>query len=302
MFTSVMLTRTQERSGHRAAIYDLQPAPDGFYSASADGYIVHWHRDDVDFGRVVASVEGGKFLSLTAIPRGLVAGTLDGGVHWLYPDATEKNRHVAHHRRGTFAVIRIEGDLLTGGGGGMLTRWSVASGRSTESLPLSGNSLRRIAHDPVYDRLAVGASDGRVYLLDRQAFSLLDSAPAHPPSVFALSFSADGEYLFSGGRDAALSRWRVLDGSLTLDQNVPAHLMTVNALAVHPSGDYLATASRDKTIKIWRTDNLRLLKVCEVVRDRGHVNSVNALLWLDDETLITAGDDRRVLEWKLTGG
>ena len=152
-------------------------------------------------------------------------------------------------------------------------------------------------YDPVYDRLAVGASDGKVYLLDRLALSLLDFAPAHAPSVFALAFSRDGEYLFSGGRDASLSRWRVLDGSFTLEQNVPAHLMTVNAIALHPSGDYLATASRDKTIRLWRSTDLKLLKVLEVVRDRGHVNSVNALCWLDEHTLITGGDDRRVLEW-----
>ncbi|MCP9236225.1 WD40 repeat domain-containing protein [Lewinella sp. JB7] len=292
-----MLVRQQQRSGHRAAIYDLQPAADGFYSAAADGFLVHWHRADVDFGRVVATVEGGKFLTLTTTDEGLVAGTLDGGVHWLYPDIPEKNRHVAHHRRGTFSVLRANNELFSAGGDGVLTRWSVAEARSLESLPLSRNSLRRLAYDPVYDRLAVGASDGKIYLVDRSGFSLMDVAPAHPPSVFALAFSPDGEYLFSGGRDAQMSRWHVLGGKLRLQQSVTAHLMTVNAMAVHPSGDYLATASRDKTVKLWRTHDLELLKVCEVVRDRGHVNSVNTLCWLDRHTLITAGDDRRVLEW-----
>ena len=60
--------------------------PRRFYSAAADGYLVHWHREDADFGCVVANVEGGKFLCVTTIPDGLVAGALDGGVHWLYPD------------------------------------------------------------------------------------------------------------------------------------------------------------------------------------------------------------------------
>ena len=295
-----MLTRTHVRSGHRAAIYDLQPAADGFYSAAADGFLVHWHRDDVDFGQVVATVEQGKFLSLIANPELLVAGTLDGGVHWLYPNAPDRNRHVAHHRRGTFTLTRVADEIYSGGGDGVLTRWSIPAARTLESLPLSANSLRRIAHDPVYDRLAVGSSDGQLYLIDRLRLSLLDSAPAHAPSVFALDFSPDGEYLFSGGRDATLSRWRVLDGRLTQEQNVPAHLLTVNALAVHPSGDYLATASRDKTVKLWRTHDLALLKVCEVVRDKGHVNSVNTLCWLDAETLLTAGDDRRILEWLLS--
>ena len=295
-----MLTRTQTRSGHRAAIYDLQPTGDGFFSAAADGFLVHWHRDDVDFGRVVATVEGGKFLSLSAIPEGLVAGTLDGGVHWLYPEAPERNRHVAHHSLGTFALLTVDEEVFSGGGDGVITRWSVSAARTLESLPLSPNSLRHIAHDPVYDRLAVGSSEGAIYLLDRAGFSVISRAPAHPPSVFALAFSPDGEYLFSGGRDAAVSRWSTL-GGLFHEQQVTGHLMTVNAIAVHPRGEYLATASRDKTVKLWRTHDLSLVKVIEVVRDKGHVNSVNTLCWLDERTLITAGDDRRILEWKLSG-
>ncbi|WP_116107674.1 WD40 repeat domain-containing protein [Lewinella sp. IMCC34191] len=296
-----MLNRLTVRSGHRAAIYDLKPHGAGFYSAAADGYLVHWHRDDVDFGRVVASVEGGKFLSVTTIPDGLVAGALDGGVHWLYPDTPDRNRHVAHHQHGVFSVMRVEDFLYTAGGDGILTKWSVGEARKLESLPLSRNSLRRIAYDPTYDRLAVGASDGKIYLLQREDLSLLATAEAHAPSVFALDFSPDGEYLFSGGRDAGLSRWSVLDGTLRPEQSVTAHLMTVNALAVHPEGDYLATASRDKTVKIWNSTDLSLIKVAEVVRDKGHVNSVNTLAWLDADTLLTAGDDRRILEWGFSG-
>ncbi|NJB84552.1 WD40 repeat protein [Lewinella marina] len=294
-----MLRRQSQRSGHRAAIYDLEPAPDGFYSAAADGYLVHWHREDADFGRVVATVEGGKFLSLTATPEGLVAGTLDGGVHWLYPDDPARNRHVAHHRRGTFSLLTVGNQVYSAGGDGVLTRWSIKHARTEETLPLCPNSLRRLAYDPVRDRLAAGGSDGKVYLLDEPRLSLLASAPAHPPSVFALAFSADGNTLYTGGRDAALSRWDVSQDQLREQQRVTAHLMTINALALHPGGKYLATASRDKTVKLWQADTLELLKVIEVVRDKGHVNSVNTLAWLDDHTLITAGDDRRVLEWKV---
>ncbi len=292
-----MLIRTQVRSGHRAAIYALEPAAEGFYSAAADGFLVHWHRDDVDFGRVVATVEGGKFLALAAVPGGLMAGSLDGGVHWLYPENLEKNRHLAHHRLGTFSLLTVGDEAYSGGGDGVLTRWSIPQARSLESLPLSSNSLRRIAYDPVHDRLAVGSSEGAIYLLDRATFAVIGRAPAHPPSVFALAFSPDGAHLFAGGRDAGLSRWRAHAGGLELEREVTAHLMTLNAIAIHPRGDYLATASRDKTVKLWSTADLRLLKVVEVVRDRGHVNSVNTLCWLDAHTLITAGDDRRILEW-----
>lgn len=294
-----MLTRTEERTGHKAAIYDLQPAPDGFYSAAADGLLVHWHQDDVNFGRAVANVEGGKFLSLATLEDGgLVAGALDGGVHWLYPEAPERNLHVAQHRLGVFAVLRLGDEVFTAGGDGVLTRWNAETGRTLESLPLSGNSLRSLTYEAAQDVLLVGASDARVYLVNRQNFTVKAVLPANEPSVFTVASPNNGApYLVAGGRDAQLRIWDALDHRL--HSVIDAHNSTINDLAFSPNGRYLATASRDKTVKLWDAQTWQLLKVCEVVRDRGHVNSVNCLLWLDDATLITAGDDRRILTWRM---
>ena len=189
--------------------------------------------------------------------------------------------------------------MYSAGGDGVLTEWALSSQRAVESRAVSENSLRALAFDPFRNRLAIGGSDGRIRLLDRRTGSIDFTAPAHPPSCFCLAYAPDGETLLSGGRDARLTRWRVTDDGLTAARTVDAHTSTVNALAVHPDGKLLATASRDKTVKLWRAEGLELLKVCEPIRDRGHVNSVNCLAWLDAETLITAGDDRRILEWKL---
>lgn len=294
-----MLTRISERSGHRAAIYDLAPSPTGFYTAAADGFIVHWHRDDVDFGEVVARVDGGKFLCLaTLADGGFVAGALDGGVHWLYPGAEERNLHVAHHTRGVFDVLRVGDEVFTAGGDGVLTRWNARTGRTMESITLSPNSLRCVSYIRAYDHLAVGASDGKVYLVSRASFQVPDIYPANDPSVFTVTAHPRSNYLTAGGRDAHL-QFLPITGTGSAPEKIPAHNSTVNDLAYSPDGRYLATASRDKTVKLWDATTRQLLKVAEVVRDRGHVNSVNTLLWLDDETLVTAGDDRRVLEWRV---
>jgi WD40 repeat protein len=299
-----MLTRTEERTGHNAAIYALRAAPDGFYSSAADGLLVHWHQDDVNFGRAVANVEGGKFLSFDTLEGGgLVAGALDGGVHWIYPNEPERNLHVAQHTRGVFAVLRVGEEVFTAGGDGVLTRWNATTGRTVESLPVSGNSLRCIAHYPAQDLLAVGASDGKVYTLHRASFELIGSHEANAPSVFSVAFQPNLEWgrVVSGGRDAQLRATDLAFVKSPKFDTIDAHNSTINALAFSPNGKYLATASRDKTVKLWDAESWKLLKVCEVVRDRGHVNSVNCLLWLDDQTLVTAGDDRRILTWRVKG-
>ena len=197
-----------------------------------------------------------------------------------------------------FAVLRVGEEVFTAGGDGVLVRWDAREGRTLESLPLSGNSLRCLAYLPAHDALAVGASDSRVYVVDRASFAVRHVRPANDPSVFTVAAVPGRDHLLvSGGRDAHLRFHSLTDAPPP--PPIAAHLATVNALAFSPDGRHLATASRDKTIKLWAADDFRLLKVGEVVRDRGHVNSVNTLLWLDNRTLVTAGDDRRLLTWSV---
>lgn len=296
-----VLTRISERSGHRAAIYDLALSPTGFYSAAADGFIVHWHHEDVDFGEVVAKVEGGKFLCLATLEAGgFVAGALDGGVHWLYPGQEDRNLHIAQHTKGVFAVLRVGHTVFTGGGDGILTRWDVTTRRTVESLPVSTNSLRSITLGAGNRTLLIGASDGFVHEVDIETLMPSRKYPANQPSVFCAASPHNGTpVMVSGGRDARLRVRDLSDGREV--KVIDAHNSTINKLAFSPNGKYLATASRDKTIKLWDAQTFELLKVAEVVRDRGHVNSVNTLLWVNDELLLTAGDDRRILSWKVGG-
>jgi WD40 repeat protein len=285
-------------TGHRAAIYALAPGAGGrILSAGGDGWVVEWDLAAPDLGRVAAAVETQLF-SLCALPgaRQLVAGNMNGGVHWIDLDRPEATRNVQHHGTGVYAIIAVGDAILTAGGDGVLTRWSVAERRTVESLQLSRHALRALAWAPGRGELAVGASDGCIYLLDAGTLALrrrLDDA--HPPSVFAVAYSPDEQRLLSGGRDAQLRVWDLADDFRTLVQQ-PAHWFTINHIAWAPDGRRFATASRDKTIKLWDGATYALLKVIEIIRDGGHVNSVNRLLWTPD-ALVSASDDRTLKVW-----
>ena len=286
-------------SGHKAAIYALGPGRSNrhFLSAGGDGWVVEWDLDDPENGKLLAAVETQVFSMCALHDQHLVvAGNMNGGVHWIRYNQPEQSRNVLHHQKGVYDILAIGSRLFTAGGEGILTVWDIESARALESYHLSNQSLRCIAYSKQRNELAVGASDGSIYLLDSDNLALRRVlAQSHQPSVFTLVYSPDGRYLLSGGRDAMLRIWDVADDFRLVSEQA-AHWYTLNHIVFSPDGAFFATASRDKTLKIWDASTFSLLKVIDTLRDGGHINSVNRLLWMP-EGLVSASDDRSVKVW-----
>lgn len=251
-----------------------------YLSAGSDGWIVEWRPGDPETGRVLATVEAQVFAlaSTPALPHLVVAGTMQGGLHWIDMGRPEQTRNLHHHPKGVFD-LHIQGPwLFSAGGDGTVTRWALEEARSVESFQLTNQALRTIAVAPARAEMAVGASDGSIYFLNLETLELLRRISlAHTPSVFTVRYSPDQQYLLSGGRDAMLRVWD-LENNLACLSEQPAHWFTINHLAYAPGGHCFATASRDKTIKIWDAASFRLLQVLDTHRDGGHTNSVNRLI------------------------
>jgi WD40 repeat protein len=287
-------------TGHRAAIYALAPGKDGrhFLSAGGDGWVTEWNLDDPETGQLVASVETQIFSLCTLNPNRLVAGNMNGGVHWIDRENPDKTLNIQHHQKGVYDILAAGEWVFTVGGEGILTRWNLEKGSSVESFQLSNQALRAIAFSEKRKELAVGASDNSIYLLDVETFELKQTLKAaHTNSVFTVAYSPDGRHLLSGGRDAMLRVWD-LENEFQMVSEQAAHLFTVNHIVFSPDGQLFATASRDKTLKIWDAHTFQLLKVVDTIRYGGHIHSVNRLLWLPD-CLISCSDDRTVMLWRV---
>lgn len=290
-------------TGHNSSIFSVIPysAPHLFLSGAGDGWIVEWNFNDPEMGQLVAKVETQIFsLCYLADANKVVAGNMNGGVHWVDLANPTETKNVLQHEKGVFAIQQIGDTLLTAGGAGMLTRWDISQQKTIESLHLSNQSLRCIAYSKLRKEIAIGASDHNIYLLDADTLAIKQTIKAaHENSVFTIKYSQNNQFLISGGRDAHL-RVRDLEQGGKEISFQPAHWYTINDIAFHPKAPIFATASRDKTIKIWHAETYELLKVIETVRDQGHLNSVNRLFWSTfKEYLVSCGDDRSIMIWDI---
>ncbi len=299
----MQVTKVAQLTGHNAAIFALIEGHDErhIYTADGNGWVVEWDLNAPDLGKLVAKVERQVFsLCFLRKAQKIVAGNMDGGVHWVDLNDPTTTKNIAHHERGVFDILAVNDNLFTAGGDGKLSRWSIPEMRSMESYHLVNQALRCIVFCEKRQELAVGGSDGAIYLLDVNTLELRHKiTSAHANSVFSIRYSPNGKHLLSGSRDAHLNVWD-LDNDFEKISSQPAHLFTINSIAFSPDGQHFATGSRDKTVKIWNAANFELEKVLEGGRDSGHFNSVNKVFWSKyPNLLVSCSDDRTCILWKL---
>ncbi len=299
----ILAKKIAQLTGHRASVFTVEAGPESqtILSGAGDGWIVQWSLDDPEEGKLIARIDTNIFsLKYISVSKTLVVGDMNGGVHWVKPGHPESTKNIAHHKNGVFAILELDNFVFTLGGGGKITRWYKTEERSMESLQLSYHSLRSITYARTRNELAIGASDENIYILDADTLEIKQTiANAHGKSVFALQYSPDNRYLFSGGRDAHLRVWNVQNGYQSVFSEA-AHWFTINAIAFDPRGQFFATASRDKTIRIWNAEDYSLKKSLDLKKYAGHVNSVNDLFWSPYRNeLISASDDRSLIVWKI---
>lgn len=286
-------------SGHRGGVYALAKDPQGsFLSVGSDGTVVCWRPDQGTVGTAVAQLPRPVF-SLAQRGSVVVAGLDDGSLHVLDTAARSETRNMTLHAKGVFACCWTDDGsrLLSIGGEGSRAVWHWPNMELVRQIPLSDAKLRGVAVSPDGHWLAISASDGRVHVLDTAHHNELITLDAHAGGAYGLAFHPTKPVLLTGGRDGKLCAWK-MEGQWTRVLEVAAHQGSIYSMVFSPDGSRLATASRDKTIKVW--DAASLAPLMKLDRSTGgHTHSVNALAWLDDRSLVSAGDDKRVLQWSL---
>jgi WD40 repeat protein len=138
-----------------------------------------------------------------------------------------------------------------------------------------------------------GINDTTLKLWDAATGKLLGKVAGHTEAVGAVAWSKDGKWLATGSNDLTARVWDGKNGKLL--RTMVGHGKEVKAVAWSPEGK-LATASADKIVRVFPADNDTPQEL------KGHTHPVRAVAWRDSKTLVSGGEDGKVLVWNLETG
>lgn len=189
-----------------------------------------------------------------------------------------------------FVLDKDKQTLYSACAGGYVVKWDIDAPEKGTMILQSGEAFYSIAK--IGDSLKVGSRSGKVYTVDLQTNSLVDTAQLHQGGVF---FIRDR---YSGGEDGVLLRPR------TIADSVDGHFGK-NTMLLAPDSLRCEVESKD-SLFIGASDNViyELDKETYQVEQKlvGHTNSVFALALIDDNTLVSTGRDAMLRAWDLTIG
>jgi WD40 repeat protein len=216
--------------GHQAPVNALAIAPDGQTIASGDnktiklwnfaGKLLHtfpahnqiiWKLAFSPDGQFIASASADGTAKILRVADGSLVATLnhDGPV-WGLAFSPQGNFVATSSRDGNLKLWELDGTLL-------------------KTIP-NLSELNRLAISPDGKIIATAGADTNVNLWSNTG-ELLATLPGHQSMVFSVAFTADGNFLVSGGEEGNIIIWNL------------KNILTLNPLnyACNWVGDYLRT-------------------------------------------------------------
>jgi WD40 repeat protein len=299
----VSITKIATLKGHNGSVYTMANglSESTFFTGSSDHYAALWSLETLEQENFAAKFPA-IIYALCHIPEKglLIAGTSAGSIHILDLVKKQEIKSLVHH---TGPVFDIKYSMLSNcfysvSGDGNFAICSLKDLSMSKIKKLCEEKVRSIDISESSSEIVVASGDCMIRIYDLISLEEKHSFKAHELSSNIVRFSPDGNLLFTGGRDAYLNIWDAKGYSLI--KSIPAHNFAIYDIVFSPDGKHFATASRDKTFKIWSMETSEVLLRVNKENHEGHANSVNKLIWSTyKDYLISAGDDRMIMIWKL---
>jgi len=144
---------------------------------------------------------------------------------------------------------------------------------------------------------SVGGKDGSIHVYTVSGNALAEKnaiAGAHRGAVNTIAYSPDGRHLASSGADREVVAWDA-NSKERKNNGWVFHSARVNSLSWSPDSEHLASASLDCSVIVWTINQ----PTSRVQIRNAHFGGVNAVTWLDNNTVASAGQDCATKTWTI---
>lgn len=289
-------------SGHQGSIYTLEKNIDeqNFFSGGSDGVLSKWSMNNGQQPEALGKMNSPIYaLRLIREKSILLAGTGSGEFYAIDLLTKSLIASIQFHVQGIFDLqcsLSYQ-KIYSCSAAGEIGIWDLNDFTLYKKEQICAGKVRALCLSNDQTELAIACGDGSIRIWDTLLMKEKFRFEAHLNSANCLAYHPSLPLLLSGGRDAHLRIWKCSD--YTMEKEIPAHNYALYSIAFSPDNKYIATASRDKTAKLWDANNFDFLHRIDRENSDAHSHSVNKVLWLTNEMLLTAGDDRKIVRFEI---
>ena len=166
----------------------------------------------------------------------------------LVRDGPYKGKGAAHLDMVNSLTFSPDGSLLASGGYREIKLWRRPLGVADQEFSMAKAEVRSTAMSPDGMRLAVGASDGSLRIINLGDGKAGNAISAHSKAVADLAWAPSGAHLASVGEDGRIRVWTASGAAFCEVQSNSS----VRALAWAGKEPSLISAGDDKLIRLWK--------------------------------------------------
>ncbi|BAT76005.1 hypothetical protein VIGAN_01395700 [Vigna angularis var. angularis] len=178
--------------------------------------------------------------------------------------------------------------------------WDVHSGRVRHTLTGHTDKVCTVDVSKISSRHVVSAAYDRTIKVWDLVKGYCTNTIIFHSNCNALSFSMDGQTIFSGHADGNLRLWAIQSGKLLSE--VAAHTSAVTSISLSRNGNFVLTSGRDNLHNLF---DVRSLEVCSTLKAAGNrvASNWSRSCFSPDDNHVAAGSaDGSVYIWSISKG
>ncbi|XP_067003556.1 actin-interacting protein 1 [Anabrus simplex] len=282
--------------GHNKSITVLALSPDRskIYTGSHDGFITSWDAKTGENDRILGVGHGNQINGMKAVDSSLYTCGIDDSVKQVDVASnsyTGSDMKLGSQPRG----MDVYNDIIIAGSVKEIT--VLQGGRKASSFPVDYEPSCVSINKETLDVAVGGFVDNKVHIYSLTGTTLSPKQELeHLGPVTDCAYSPDNQYLVACDANRKVILYKVPEYKLAHNKEWGFHNARVNSVAWSPNSTLVASGSLDTTIIIWSVQNPAKHTI---IKNAHPQSQITRLAWLDDETLVSVGQDCNTKIWNI---